>query len=310
MAKIDFSELKSRYDIATVIEQETGYPVSYGKKIRCPFHDDSTPSMVCYPDGRYHCFGCGADGDLLDFLAGMWSCDIRTVIDRLNDPDFAAPIRHIPTAMSPSVKLHKPLSSSLVDKGEERMGEREFAYWRKQGIPAYIPIKQRVGFAKNRYLFPWFYRGMLTAIKTRRDDDIAPGLEPKYLSVTGSRFVAPYNIDAILIEDPRTVLILEDEKSVMAAMRYKLVAIAAPANAWKRDWCSFLHGTQRVIIVADNDDAGMISAAKIKAMMPRAEITSAPNNHKDMFDFHCHLFASIGDRDVETRAIYDWLEIQ
>ena len=32
----------------------------------CPFHNDKTPSMKL--DQRYHCFGCGADGDVIDFI--------------------------------------------------------------------------------------------------------------------------------------------------------------------------------------------------------------------------------------------------
>ena len=31
----------------------------------CPFHNDKTPSMKL--DKRFHCFGCGADGDVIDF---------------------------------------------------------------------------------------------------------------------------------------------------------------------------------------------------------------------------------------------------
>jgi hypothetical protein len=38
-------------------------------KARCPFHDDSTPSLQIYNDEgdpHYHCFGCGAHGPLTD----------------------------------------------------------------------------------------------------------------------------------------------------------------------------------------------------------------------------------------------------
>ena len=31
------------------------------------FHNDKTPSMKL--DKRFHCFGCGADGDVIDFVA-------------------------------------------------------------------------------------------------------------------------------------------------------------------------------------------------------------------------------------------------
>lgn len=35
----------------------------------CPFHDDSTPSMKL--DRRYYCFGCGATGDVIDFVSRL-----------------------------------------------------------------------------------------------------------------------------------------------------------------------------------------------------------------------------------------------
>ena len=48
----------------------------YGLKIRrnnmvsCPFHNDRTPSMKV--DRRFHCFGCGADGDVIDFVSRIF----------------------------------------------------------------------------------------------------------------------------------------------------------------------------------------------------------------------------------------------
>lgn len=35
---------------------------------RCPFHRDNTPSFTVFPDGGWHCFGCGAGGSLIDFV--------------------------------------------------------------------------------------------------------------------------------------------------------------------------------------------------------------------------------------------------
>ena len=43
-------------------------------KINCPFpdHEDSTPSCsVNLEDGRFKCFGCGQQGNIFDFIAGM-----------------------------------------------------------------------------------------------------------------------------------------------------------------------------------------------------------------------------------------------
>lgn len=45
-----------------------GRPLVNGKCI-CPFHDDPTPSCHIY-DNHFHCYGCGAHGDPLEWL--MW----------------------------------------------------------------------------------------------------------------------------------------------------------------------------------------------------------------------------------------------
>ena len=37
----------------------------------CPFHDDKHPSMKV--DRRFHCFGCQADGDVIDFTAKLYA---------------------------------------------------------------------------------------------------------------------------------------------------------------------------------------------------------------------------------------------
>lgn len=35
----------------------------------CPFHDESTPSFHLYPTtNHYHCFGCGAHGDVISLM--------------------------------------------------------------------------------------------------------------------------------------------------------------------------------------------------------------------------------------------------
>lgn len=37
--------------------------------IKCPFHNDRTPSMTIYPNDRgFYCHGCKAKGNTIDFL--------------------------------------------------------------------------------------------------------------------------------------------------------------------------------------------------------------------------------------------------
>lgn len=44
-------------------------PAHRGMMGCCPFHEDRTPSFsVDDSRGSYHCFGCGASGDVITFL--------------------------------------------------------------------------------------------------------------------------------------------------------------------------------------------------------------------------------------------------
>jgi DNA polymerase len=44
-----------------------GEPLTDDGKLCCPFHDERTPSLQIYPD-HFHCYGCGAHGDAVDWL--------------------------------------------------------------------------------------------------------------------------------------------------------------------------------------------------------------------------------------------------
>ena len=59
----------------------------YGIKVRrngmacCPFHDDKNPSMKV--DQRFHCFGCGEDGDVIDFTAKLFDLSSKEAAEKL-----------------------------------------------------------------------------------------------------------------------------------------------------------------------------------------------------------------------------------
>jgi hypothetical protein len=59
------------------VEQLTGQRVGRSGKIRCPFHEDRTPSLHVYDDpGRgWYCFGCGRGGSIYDLASWLWGRD-------------------------------------------------------------------------------------------------------------------------------------------------------------------------------------------------------------------------------------------
>lgn len=61
-------EIKIRLQIATVLQRYNLKPDKNGM-LKCPFHADKTPSLKVYTDtNTYNCFGCGANGDAIQFI--------------------------------------------------------------------------------------------------------------------------------------------------------------------------------------------------------------------------------------------------
>lgn len=61
----------------------------------CPFHSEDTPSFTIFAgqDGvdRFHCFGCGERGDVLDFVQKIKGVDLREAIAILGGGDTSRP---------------------------------------------------------------------------------------------------------------------------------------------------------------------------------------------------------------------------
>jgi len=63
-------ELKGQLDIVSLISDYVELKRA-GKNFKglCPFHQENTPSFFVNPDNKYyHCFGCGAGGDAINFI--------------------------------------------------------------------------------------------------------------------------------------------------------------------------------------------------------------------------------------------------
>lgn len=58
-----------------------GIKVSRTGMACCPFHDDKNPSMKV--DQRFHCFGCGEDGDVIDFTAKLFNLSPKEAAEKL-----------------------------------------------------------------------------------------------------------------------------------------------------------------------------------------------------------------------------------
>lgn len=71
------------------IFQKYGFEVDRNGFLCCPFHAEKTASLKAYKDDtRWHCFGCGAGGDVITFVMMLYHINFAGAIMRINS-DFA-----------------------------------------------------------------------------------------------------------------------------------------------------------------------------------------------------------------------------
>ena len=77
-----FSGIKNALDMVEVVCFYYGQPNRSGF-VKCPFHNEKTPSCKIYRQ-RFQCFGCGASGDVIDFVARLLNLSPMDAAKRLN----------------------------------------------------------------------------------------------------------------------------------------------------------------------------------------------------------------------------------
>lgn len=68
-------EIKATYSMQDILARY-GLHSNRSGFICCPFHKEKTASMKIYQDS-YYCFGCGAHGDIFDFVSEMEDITFR-----------------------------------------------------------------------------------------------------------------------------------------------------------------------------------------------------------------------------------------
>lgn len=79
------AEIRERADIAEVVGDYVSLKRA-GANLKgvCPFHADTDPSFNVNPDRQFfHCFGCGASGDIFSFLQRIEGLQFAETVERL-----------------------------------------------------------------------------------------------------------------------------------------------------------------------------------------------------------------------------------
>ena len=97
----------------TVIQAAEHYGLQVGRNgmICCPFHDDNHPSMKLN-EKYFYCFGCGATGDVIDFVARLFGLSSYEAAKKLAydfgiDPDKPPAAIALPKPERPMLRAYR-----------------------------------------------------------------------------------------------------------------------------------------------------------------------------------------------------------
>lgn len=129
-------ELKQRYSMRDIVEQY-GFKVNRAGFINCPFHQgDKGASLKIYKDS-FHCFGCGANGDIFTFVQKIDHLSFKEAFQSLGGtyekPTFASNLafykrkKHEEERIKAQekIKKQKELNNVLIDIYRDYMRKSE-----------------------------------------------------------------------------------------------------------------------------------------------------------------------------------------
>ena len=112
--KVDIPALKARHPLGDAVEA-AGVRLRGRGRVRqgiCPFHEEAEGSFTVYSDSqRFYCFGCGAGGDVLDFIQRTDNLSLPEALRRLDGN-----LTLVPKSLGHPAKVSNPRPAALPQR--------------------------------------------------------------------------------------------------------------------------------------------------------------------------------------------------
>ena len=319
MSRVDTEQLKRRNPIAEVARRHGVELRGRGRRLtgRCPFHEDRTPSFCVYPETEsFHCFGCGASGDVIDFVRRAEGLDFREAVLRLGGASGGTPA---PAARTrPPGREERVPQLSLDDRliltaacelYHETLLETPQAlrYLEGRGVRPWLLERFRLGASDGRRLVPYLKRRRLSLKRARElgllfrsaEETMAgrivipdlrgghcgwmvgrapdPGPGPKYRGLSLPKPLLGHE------RGRRRLFLTEGPFDWLTLAGWGLPACALLGTQPGRGALHLLGRARSVVLVMDNDEAGRDAARELAGVLgERARILELPADVKDV----------------------------
>ena len=124
----------------------------------CPFHNEKTPSFVVSPDKQiYHCFGCGAGGNVIGFVMHQEQLSFPEAVRMLAERvDITIPDQYTPGDGDSNVSEQLYNANAIAaeyyhDLVLAAKGRKALEYLFKRGIKKEALIKYKIGYAPDEW---------------------------------------------------------------------------------------------------------------------------------------------------------------
>ena len=262
-----------------------------GYYTNCVFHNDKTPSLRLSDKGNraiYHCFGCGEQGDIINFICKMENIDNITALRKAYDI-LGRELKYstINDNKVENFKNFIKTNQSTIIKNKETYNLEEiYIYFDEDKKPLYCKIKYKNLFGKKHFI---------TKSLIEMDIGYKYG-DHKYFEQCKKVLYNLLEIKKAISKDD-WIFFVEGEKDVETLSKINLPATTICTKKWKSSYDEDLKNA-KVIFIGDSGRSGQefknFIVEKLKKCCKGLKIIDLPG------------LENIGDG--KNKDVTDWLE--
>ncbi|MEG0051293.1 MAG: CHC2 zinc finger domain-containing protein [Terrisporobacter sp.] len=262
---------------------------SSGYKTNCVFHSEKTPSLRLSDKGNkafYNCFGCGSNGDIINFICKMDNCDNITALKKAYDiigltlPSGATNKNH---KLESFLSFIKEKNNSIEIKNHTYNLEDIYIYYDKYENPLYLKTKYR-NHDNNKKHF-------ITKALLETENGYKYGTSENFDDCEKTLYNMP-QVKKSLDRD-EWIFFVEGEKDAKNLSKLNLTATTIYSKKWQDNYTYTLQNA-KIAFIGDTGRAGQefqnFVTEKLKKCAKGIKIVNLPGldklgNNKDVSDW-------------------------